>query len=349
MKTNGYAAHEAKATLVPFEFSRRDLRAHDVMFDVTFSGICHSDIHQVNEDWGPSIFPMVPGHEIVGVVSEVGPAVTKFKIGDRIGVGTFIDACRTCEYCLAGDQQYCSSDPTGTYNCFERDGHTIAFGGYSDRFVIDEEYAVHIADILDMSGVAPLMCAGITLYSPLRHWNAAPGKKVGIIGLGGLGHMGVKFAHAMGAETTVFSHSPNKGNDARRLGADHFVTSLESGDGASFSGQFDLVINTVSADINLAPYLELLRVDGTLVVVGLPGKPYAIEAGALVGKRRSLAGSMAGGMKELQEMMNFCAEHDLTSDVEVVSADYINTAYQRTMASDVKYRFVIDASTFEAA
>jgi uncharacterized zinc-type alcohol dehydrogenase-like protein len=346
VKTQGYAALSAKTKLQPFTFSRRDLGPHDVAFDILYCGICHSDIHQVNEDWGNSLFPMVPGHEIVGVVTAVGASVETFSVGQRIGVGTFIDSCRTCDSCRNGLQQYCLSGNTGTYNAVERDGVTPAFGGYSNNFVVHEDFALHIADSLDLAGVAPLLCAGITLYSPLRHWNASPGKNVGIVGLGGLGHMGVKFSHALGANTTVFSHSPDKRDDARRLGADDFVVTHNSDEMAQQNERFDLIINTASAEIDLAPYLDALNVDGTLVVVGLPGKPYRIEAWPLVTKRRSLAGSNAGGMRETREMMDFCAEHNITCDVEVVNADYINTAHIRTMNSDVKYRFVIDASTF---
>jgi uncharacterized zinc-type alcohol dehydrogenase-like protein len=346
METRGYVAHHAGEELIPFTFTRRDLRDHDVAFNVLFSGVCHSDIHQVNEDWGPSIFPMVPGHEIVGVVTALGATATKFQVGDRVGVGTFVDSCRACEYCQRGDQQYCVEGATGTYNGFERDGTTIAFGGYSNHFVIDEAYAVRIPDTLDFAGAAPLLCAGITLYSPLRHWNATSGKAVGIIGLGGLGHMGVKFSAALGATTTVFSHSASKRDDALRLGAHDFVDTSDLNELQRRRGQFDLIINTVSADINLEPYLELLKVDGHLVLVGLPSTPYALDAGWLVQKRRSVAGSMAGGMKELQEMMDFCGQHGITSDVEVIQADYIQTAFERTIASDVKYRFVIDASSF---
>jgi uncharacterized zinc-type alcohol dehydrogenase-like protein len=345
MNAHGYAAASAKAKIAPFDFVRRELGPHDVAFDVAFSGICHSDIHQVNEDWGPSIFPMVPGHEIVGVVTAIGPDVEKFKVGERIGVGTFVDSCRTCEYCLAGNQQYCAKGQRATYNAYEADGTTPTYGGYSDKFVVDENYAVHIADDLDFAGTAPLLCAGITLYSPLQHWGAKAGKRVGIIGLGGLGHMGVKFSHALGAETTVFSHSPDKRDDALRLGADHFVISSELDTMGALKETFDLIISTVSADMDLAPYVELLKVDGALVLVGIPGKPFRLNAGLIVPKRRSIAGSNTGGMPELQEMMDFCGEHHITSDVEVIKADYINTAYERTIASDVKYRFVIDATT----
>ncbi|MFZ0768691.1 MAG: NAD(P)-dependent alcohol dehydrogenase, partial [Acidimicrobiales bacterium] len=284
--------------------------------------------------------------EIVGIVTALGKSATKFKVGDRIGVGTFVDSCRKCEYCLRGEQQCCVESDTPTYNGFERDGTTIAFGGYSTHFVVDEAYAVHVPESLDFAGVAPLLCAGITLYSPLRHWNASRDSRVGIVGLGGLGHMGVKFAVALGATTTVFSHSANKRDAALRLGAHDFVDTSDRDQLESRRGQYDLIINTVSADIDLKPYFELLKVDGTLVLVGLPIHPYPVRTQWLVEKRRSLAGSMAGGMKEIQEMMDFCGEHGITSDVEVVKADYIQTAFERTIASDVKYRFVIDASSF---
>jgi alcohol dehydrogenase (NADP+) len=346
MQTRGFVAEHAGASLVPITFERRDLREHDVAFDVLFSGICHSDIHQVNEEWGPARFPMVPGHEIVGVVTAVGASATKFQVGDHIGVGVFIDSCRECEHCLNGEQQYCLKGMTLTYNAIERDGTTVAFGGYSNYFVVDEAYAVKIPDGLDLAGAAPLLCAGVTLYSPLRHWGASEKTTVGIIGLGGLGHMGVKLAAAMGATTTVFSHSANKHDDAKRLGASSFVDTTDPENLSTLRGTFDLIINTVSADLDLTPYLDLLKLNGTLVVVGLPSNPYTVSAGSLAVRRRSLAGSNCGGMKDLQEMMDFCAEHNVTADVEVVKADYIGQAYARTVASDVKYRFVIDASTF---
>jgi alcohol dehydrogenase (NADP+) len=346
MNTRGYVAHAAKQDLVPYEFSRRELGAHDVALDISFSGICHSDIHQVLEDWGPSLFPMVPGHEIVGIVTQVGAEAKKFKVGERIGVGTYVDSCRTCEPCRADLQQYCAEGNTQTYNGVERDGTTPTLGGYSNNFVVNEDYAAHVAESLDFAGVAPLLCAGITLYSPLKHWGAGKGKKVGIIGLGGLGHLGLKFSHALGAETTVFSHSPGKKQDALRLGADHFVDTSESLKSDQTFGPYDLIISTVAADIALDPYLRLLNVDGTLVIVGLSGKPLVAQAWPFVGKRLSLAGSCVGGMKEIQEMLDFCAENNITSDVEVVDANYIKRAYERTVASDVKYRFVIDASTF---
>ena len=346
MLTRGYAAKSARAPLEPFEFERRDIRPNDVAFDISFAGICHSDIHQAREEWGDALFPMVPGHEIVGIVTSVGSQVSRFSIGDRIGVGVFIDSCRSCENCKRGLQQYCYEGMTGTYNGYERDKKTIAFGGYSNKFVIDQDYAIKIPDSLSFEGVAPLLCAGITLYSPIKHWRVGPGSRVAVMGLGGLGHMGVKFAAALGAEVTVLSHSPSKEADARKMGASQFVVTKEKDWQLPLSKKFDLVLNTVSADVDLDPYLQLLDTDGTLVVIGLPGKPYAVNAGTLLNGRRSIAGSMIGGIPEIQEMIDFCAEKNIVSDVEVIPADYINKAYERTVSSDVKYRFVIDAKTF---
>jgi uncharacterized zinc-type alcohol dehydrogenase-like protein len=346
MKVRGYAAMQARSEMTPWEFERRELGAHDVSLDIKYSGICHSDIHQVREEWGPALFPMVPGHEIAGIVSQIGTSVTKFKVGDRIGVGVFIDSCRTCVSCKKGLQQYCIEGMTGTYNQLERDGKTPAMGGYSNIMVINEDYAVSIPENLPLDGVAPLLCAGITLYSPIKHWKAGPGKKVAVMGLGGLGHMGVKFAAAMGAEVTVFSHSPSKQSDAKAMGAHHFVSTKDADFYKSHIKHFDLILNTVSAELNINDYLQMLNVDGTLVVIGLPGKPYEVEVGSLLPARRSLSGSMIGGIAEMQEMLNFCGEHNIVSDVEVIKADYINAAYDRTVASDVKYRFVIDATTF---
>lgn len=346
METRGYAAYEVNTPLAPYTFNRRALRDTDVAFDITYAGICHSDIHTARGEWGDVIVPLVPGHEIVGIVTEVGPGVTKFAVGDRVGVGVFIDSCGTCENCQAGQQQYCLKGMTGTYNGLERDGVTPALGGYSNKFVIDQNYALKVPASLEMSGVAPLLCAGITLFSPLRHWKAGPGKKVGIVGLGGLGHMGVKFAAAMGAEVTVFSHSAEKEADAKRMGATHFVVTKDPAVFAPLAESFDLILNTVSAELDINLYLNLLKMDGTVVVIGLPGKPYAVSAFNLLRLRRSLTGSMIGGIPQTQEMLDFCAEHNIVSDVEVIKADYINEAYDRTVASDVKYRFVIDASTF---
>jgi uncharacterized zinc-type alcohol dehydrogenase-like protein len=345
MNTRSYAVMEAKKPLVPYEFDRRELGAHDVALDIAYAGICHSDIHQAREEWGPAIFPMVPGHEIAGTVTSIGSSVTKFKVGDKIGVGVFVDSCRTCENCKQGLQQYCLEGMTGTYNQLERDGKTVAMGGYSNYFVINEDYAVHIPANLPLEGVAPLLCAGITLYSPIKHWNVGPGKKVAVMGLGGLGHMGVKFAVAMGAEVTVLSHSPHKKDDALAMGAHHFIATNDDSVFAAHAKTFDVILNTVSAELDINKYVSLLKLDGTLVVIGLPGKPYAVHVGSLLDGRRSIAGSMIGGIPQLQEMLNFCGEKSIVSDVEVIKADYINEAYERTVASDVKYRFVIDAST----
>lgn len=346
IQSKAYAAHSAGGDLEPYIFNRRDLRAHDVEVKVAYAGICHSDIHTVKGEWGDVLTPLVPGHEIVGTVTKIGSGTTKFQVGDLIGIGVFVDSCRTCENCMHGLQNYCINGMTGTYNSFERDGETQTRGGYSTAFVIDEEYAVHIPANLELSGVAPLMCAGITLYSPLRHWNAGPGKKIAIVGLGGLGHMGVKFASAMGAEVTVFSHSASKESDAKAMGASHFVVTRDAEVFKNLKNSFDLILNTVSADIDLHPYLRTLKLDGTMVMIGLPGKPYSLDASVLLPARRSLAGSMIGGIPEIQEMLEFCGEHNIVSEVELIEASYINTAYKRTIESDVKYRFVIDAATF---
>ena len=346
MKVKGLAAHKAGGPFEPFVFERRAIGVNDVGFQITYAGICHSDIHQVREEWGPALFPMVPGHEIVGVVSEVGSSVKKFKIGDRIGVGVFIDSCRKCAPCKSGLQQYCDEGMTGTYNGYERDGKTIAFGGYSNGFVIDQDYAVTIPSNLEMSGVAPLLCAGITLYSPIKYFNVGPGMQVAVMGLGGLGHMGVKFAAAMGADVTVISHSANKKDDALRMGAKDFVLIKDKEDLKPLRRKFDLVLNTVSAMVDINAYLGILKIDGTMVIIGLPDAPYAVSAGALLEGRKSLTGSMIGGMPELQEMIDFAGQHNIVSDIELVKADYVEKAYERTVASDVKYRFVIDAGTF---
>lgn len=345
MKTRAYAAMSAGSPLVPFSFDRRDVGDHDVALRVSYSGICHSDIHQVAEEWGPAIFPMVPGHEIAGTVTSVGKKVTKFKVGESIGIGVFIDSCRTCSSCEAGLQQYCLKGMIGTYNGMEADGKTVAMGGYSDVFVINEDYALKIPPNLDLQGVAPLLCAGITLYSPIKHWKTGPGMQVAVMGLGGLGHMGVKFAVAMGAEVTVLSHSPKKQADALAMGAHSFFDTSNPENFKAIEKKFDLILNTISAEIVIDDYLKLLKLDGTLVVIGLPGRPYKVNVSTLLNGRRRIAGSMIGGIPEMQEMLNFCGEHNILSEVEVINADYINQAYARTVASDVKYRFVIDAST----
>jgi len=345
MNVRGLAALSKNAPLTPYAFTRRELLPKDVAIEIKYAGICHSDIHQVREEWGGARFPMVPGHEIAGIVSAIGSSVSKFAVGDLIGVGVFIDSCRDCPSCRKGLEQYCENSMTPTYNGLERDGITPTMGGYSDGYVINEDYAVKIPTGLDLAAVAPLLCAGITLYSPLKHWNAGPGKQVAIMGLGGLGHMGVKFAHALGAEVTVLSHSPSKEADARSLGADHFVVTSDSTQTKSLRSKFDLILNTVSAEHNLNDYLGLLATDGTLVVIGLPGVPFSVHANSLLSGRRSMAGSMIGGISELQEMLDFCGEKNIVSEIELIKADYVNTAYERTVKSDVRFRFVIDIAT----
>jgi uncharacterized zinc-type alcohol dehydrogenase-like protein len=346
MKSRGLAVDSATSPLKPFEFERRSLGSHDVALDVKYAGICHSDIHTARGEWGSVYYPLVPGHEIAGVVSAVGSSVSKFKVGDLIGVGVFVDSCRKCDNCKKGLQQYCLEGMTGTYNSLERDGITETRGGYSNNFVINEDYAVHIPSKLALEGVAPLLCAGITLYSPIKHFNVGPQTEVAVMGLGGLGHMGVKFAAAMGAEVTVLSHSPSKESDALKMGAHHFVCTKEKDSLTKLKKSFDVILNTVSAELDINEYLQLLKLDGTLVIIGLPGKPYAVHAGVMLDGRRSITGSMIGGVGELQEMLDFCGEKNIVSDVEVIKADYANQAYDRTVSSDVKYRFVIDASTF---
>jgi uncharacterized zinc-type alcohol dehydrogenase-like protein len=346
MKVRGLAALKSGGPLERFEFSRREVGPKDVAFRVTHAGICHSDIHQVKEEWGPALFPMVPGHEIVGLVSEIGSEVSKFKVGDRIGVGVFIDSCRQCQPCKSGLQQYCHNGMTGTYNGYERDGKTIAFGGYSNGFVINEEYAYTIPSNLEMAGVAPLLCAGITLYSPIKYFGVNSGSKVAVMGLGGLGHMGVKFAAAMGAEVTVLSHSISKKADALAMGASEFILIKDSKDLKPLRRRFNLVLNTVSAQLDINAYLDTLALNGTMAIIGLPDSPYSVRAGALLDGRKSMTGSMIGGVPETQEMLDFAGQKNLTSDVEIIQADYVNEAYLRTIASDVKYRFVIDAATF---
>lgn len=345
MNVRGLAALSKNGPLTPFTFTRRELRPNDIAIDIKFAGICHSDIHQVKEEWGGALFPMVPGHEISGVVSAVGSAVTKFAVGDLAGVGVFIDSCRDCTNCAKGLEQYCENGMTPTYNGFERDGVTPTMGGYSDGYVVDENYAVRIPRNLDLAAVAPLLCAGITVYSPLKHWRTGPGKRVAIMGLGGLGHMGVKFAHALGAEVTVLSHSPVKESDARNLGADHFVVTTDPDHLKTVKRNFDLILDTVSAEHDINQYLSLLATDGTLVVIGLPGVPFALQAGSLLSGRRSMAGSMIGGIAETQEMLDFCGEKEIVSEIELIAADYVNKAYERTVKSDVRFRFVIDIAT----
>jgi len=337
----------AKSAGASFERStieRRDVGEHDVKIDIAFAGICHSDIHQAREEWGKAIFPMVPGHEIAGIVSEVGPAVTKHKVGDRVGIGCFVDSCRECENCLAGEEQFCLKGNVATYNGREYDGEPT-YGGYSKQIVADENYVLSIPEGIELDVAAPLLCAGITTYSPLKHWGAGPGKQVAIVGMGGLGHMGVKIAHALGAEVTVLSQTTSKEEDGKRFGADHYYATGEEGTLKSLRGRFDLIINTVSADLDIDAYLSTLKLNGSMVFVGLPENTQQFRVFSLVGGRRSLAGSNIGGIRETQEMLDFCAEHGIGSQIELIGADEVEGAYDRVVRSDVRYRFVIDTAT----
>ncbi|MER6204142.1 MULTISPECIES: NAD(P)-dependent alcohol dehydrogenase [unclassified Streptomyces] len=339
-----YAAPAAKAPLERTTIERRAVREFDVLIDIKFAGICHSDIHQAREGWGEAIFPMVPGHEIAGIVSEVGPGVTKFQVGDRVGVGCMVDSCRECDNCKAGLEQYCTGGNVGTYNSVGKDGEPT-YGGYSEKVVVDENFVVGIPEGISLDVAAPLLCAGITTYSPLKHWNAGPGKKVAIIGMGGLGHMGVKIAHALGAEVTVLSQSLRKQEDGLKLGADHYYATSDPKTFEELRGTLDLIISTVSAPLDLGAYLSLLKTDGALVNVGAPEEPVSLNLFSVIGGRKTLAGSGIGGIRETQEMLDFCAEHGFGAEIEVISADQINEAYERVLASDVRYRFVIDTAT----
>lgn len=342
-----YAASSASSALAPMDINRREVGPHDVQIEILYSGICHSDIHQARNEWGNSIFPMVPGHEIVGRVTATGSHVKSFKVGDLAGVGCLVDSCRTCSQCAAGDEQFCENGMVGTYNSIGKDGQPT-YGGYSTNIVVDEKYTLHVPETLDLKGVAPLLCAGITTYSPLRHWKVGKGDKVAVVGLGGLGHMAVKLAAAMGAEVTVISTSDNKEADAKRLGAVNFVNSKKEESIQKVMGTFNFIINTVSAPNSYDMYLSLLRTNGTMVLVGAPPTPSAVTGFNLIMQRRSLAGSLIGGIKETQEMLDFCAEHNITSDVEIISMDQVNEAYERVLKSDVKYRFVIDMASLKS-
>lgn len=340
-----YAANSATEPLAKTTITRREVGPHDVAFDIHFAGICHSDIHTVKAEWGTPNYPVVAGHEIAGVVTAVGSEVTKYKVGDHVGVGCFVDSCRECDNCKAGLQQYCTGGGMiATYNSTERDG-TPTYGGYSGAIVVDENYVLRIPDSIPLDKAAPLLCAGITTYSPLRHWNAGPGKKVAVIGLGGLGHVGVKLAKAMGAHVTVLSQSLKKMEDGLRLGADEYYATGDPDTFRKLRGRFDLILNTVSANLDLGAFLGLLAVDGTLVELGMPEHAMEVPPFPLAGMRRSLSGSMIGGIPETQEMLDFCAEHDVTPEIEVIVPEYINEAYERVLASDVRYRFVIDTAS----
>ncbi len=342
ISVSGYAAQQANAPLTPYSFTRREPNDHDIVIDIQFCGICHTDIHQTRDEWGASTFPMVPGHEITGLVRDVGTKVNRYRIGDKVAVGCFVDSCRKCDPCISGLEQYCVEGPTMTYNSTERDGETRTQGGYSDKIVVDENYVLRLSDNISLDRAAPLLCAGITMYSPLIHWNAGPGKRVGIIGLGGLGHMGVKIAHALDAEVTGLSHSLKKQKDGIRMGADNFYATSDPNTFTKLTGYFDLLINTLSVEADWDDYLSLLRLDGIMVVVGNSGKKSPVSPSTLISGRRNLAGSVIGGIKETQAMLDFCSEHNIASDIENIPMQKVNEAYGRVVKSDVRYRFVID-------
>jgi uncharacterized zinc-type alcohol dehydrogenase-like protein len=346
LKTAAYAALSAKAPLEPYTIERREPGPHDALINILYCGVCHSDIHQARSEWGNSIFPMVPGHEIVGRVMQVGNQVTRWKIGDTVGVGCFVDSCRSCEACTAGEEQFCAKGMNVTYNGYERDGKTPMYGGYSTRITVDENYVLRIPGKEPLERVAPLLCAGVTTYSPLRRYGVKAGDSVGIVGLGGLGHMAVKIAKAMGAKVTVLSHSPDKRGDALRLGADDFIPTRYEAAFTENARRFDFILDTASAQHDYNAYLGLLRRDATMVLVGMP-PPSPLSAESLVLQRRRLAGSLIGGVRENQEMLNFCAEHGISADVEVIPVQRINEAYERTIRGDVRYRFVVDIASLK--
>ncbi|MGR0119789.1 NAD(P)-dependent alcohol dehydrogenase [Bacillus halotolerans] len=343
-KTRVLSVPNAKAKFEQTTIERRELRPHDVLIDIKFSGICHSDIHSAFDEWGGGIFPMVPGHEIAGVVEAVGAEVTKFAVGDRVGVGCFVDSCGECEYCLSGEEQFCTKGVVQTYNSLDYDGNPT-YGGYSQKIVVTDRFVVRIPDSLEMDVASPLLCAGITTYSPLKHWNVGPGKKVAIVGVGGLGHLAIQFAHALGAEVTVLSRSMNKKEEALELGADHYYATSNQATFTELAGRFDVILNTVSANLDVDAYLSMLRIDGTLVNVGAPAEPDKYSVFSLIMGRRSLAGSLVGGIPEIQEMLDFAAQHSIVPKIEVIRADQVDEAYERVLRSDVRYRFVIDIST----
>lgn len=345
LSTKAYAAHSATTPLAPFEFQRRLPTDRDVQIEILYCGVCHSNLHQARDEWGGSVFPMVPGHEIVGRVAKVGAKVSGHKVGDLVGVGCFVDSCRVCSSCNEGLEQYCQGHVSFTYNGTEQDQKTPTYGGYSSQIVVDERYALRVSPKLDLKAVAPLLCAGITTYSPLRHWGVGKGHKLGVLGLGGLGHMGVKFGVALGAEVTVISTSATKEADAKRLGAHGFLLSTDEKAVQSHAEKFDFILDTVSAEHDLNQTLDLIKRDGTLIVVGVPPKAPEVHPFSLIPRRRRIAGSMIGGIPETQEMLDFCAEKNIVSDVEVIAIADINQAYERMQKGDVRYRFVIDLKT----
>ncbi len=346
--TKGYAAQASTTPLTPFQFERREVGPHDVQIEILYCGVCHSDLHQVKSEWGPTIYPIVPGHEIVGRIVRTGSHVTRFKAGDLAGVGCFVDSCRECPNCLSGEEQYCEKGMTGTYNAYEKDGKTPTYGGYSTQIVVDEQYTLKVPSNLPLEAVAPLLCAGITTYSPMRYVEVKKGDKVAVLGLGGLGHMAVKFGAAFGAEVTMLSTSPAKEADARRLGAHHFALTSNKEVMQQLRNRFDYIIDTVSAPHDYNAYLELLNTNGTLVIVGLPPDAAPVSAFSMVTQRRSIIGSMIGGIRETQEMLDFCSAHNIVSDVEVIPIQQINEAYERLLKGDVRYRFVIDIASLKS-
>ena len=339
-----YAAPSATDPLIPTTIERRDVGAKDVLIEIAYAGVCHSDIHTVRGEWGPIAYPQVVGHEIVGVVTQVGADVTRHRVGDRVGVGCMVNSCRECVNCLAGMENYCQKGNTQTYAGVDRDG-TVTQGGYSTHVVVDEDFVLKVPESIPYEAAAPLLCAGITTYSPLAHWNAGPGTKVAVVGMGGLGHMAVKIAHAMGAEVTVLSQTLSKRDDGLRFGADHYYATSDAATFDTLANEFDLIVNTVSAPVDLQQYLQLLRLDGTMVNVGAPAEPLPISVFALMGNRRSYAASGIGSIAETQEMLDFCAQHGIAPEIELIDAASVNDAYERVLKSDVRYRFVIDAAT----
>jgi uncharacterized zinc-type alcohol dehydrogenase-like protein len=344
IRTRALSVPSAKAPFEKTTIERRELRSDDVLIDIKYCGICHSDIHNAHDDWGTGIFPMVPGHEITGIVAAVGSEVTRFAVGDRVGVGCFVDSCGECEYCRRGEEQFCEKGVVVVFNSKDYDGN-LTYGGYSQQIVVKENFVVRIPDSLELDVASPLLCAGITTYSPMKHWNIGPGKKVAIVGMGGLGHLAIQFAHAMGAEVTALSRSMNKKDESLGFGADHYFATSDPATFTELAGRFDFILNTVSANLDVDAYLSLLRVDGTLVNVGLPAQPDQYNVFSLVMGRRSIAGSNVGGIRETQEMLDFAAEHGITPKIEVIRADQVDEAYERVLRSDVRYRFVIDMAT----
>lgn len=349
MKTSSYAAHSAHNRLQPFTIQRRALNVSDVLIDIEYCGVCHTDLHFINNDWGMTEYPVVPGHEIVGRVTETGSAVGKFNYGDLVALGCMVNSCGQCSSCDSGNEQYCLQGFTATYNSPVNDPGGFTFGGYSQRIVADESFVLKVPENLSITGTAPLLCAGITTYSPLQYWSVGKGMKVGIVGLGGLGHMGVKFSHAMGAHTVMITTTPEKGEDSKKLGADEVLLSIDSDAMNRHAGEFDFILNTIPVDHDVGPYLDLLKVDGTMCVVGAIEPLNKVNAAQLMFGRKKLAGSLIGGISQTQEMLNFCGEHNIVSDVEIIKINQIQEAFDRLVKSQVKYRFVIDMKSLSAA